>query len=495
MKSLKMFAIALLSMLVMTMGVRAEVECMGEAYLNDVCETSLTDALDHAQKGDTVKVLKASSLSVDRDIDKDITLDLNGKTITVANGHSIIIKSDANVTITGTSGIIKNVAGAGVPLIKVEAGSTLKVEGSVELKGNGTTDDDNSAVVLVAGNDNTDLTTAVSFGKDVTVTSTGYGLVLGVNGPVSSRISTAKNTTIDMDGTWTTEGYVIKVNGFIAYDKNAPVINVNAGTYTSNQATALYASGYGIWTINGTVKGAQAVTVRSGKVSITGGTYTATDAQHQKGVHDGESNHAIAVLAMQNDDGTTYNGPKYVDVAISGGEFTAKKANEYAVYIKGVTEDTKLAVSGGKFTSGKGNNGKYLPVMHIEDLDKNFLDQHKNMISGGEFIGGLIGNDIRLGSEKYSDDDFVKALASAEFTTDENGNVVVGNGAQAPDKKPEDQQGSTGDEANTPGTTPEDTNPNVPDVPKTNDNILVYAGLGLVSALTVSFSTKRKENN
>ena len=35
----------------------------------------------------------------------------------------------------------------------------------------------------------------------------------------------------------------------------------------------------------------------------------------------------------------------------------------------------------------------------------------------------------------------------------------------------------------------------IPVSAKTNDNILVYAGLGLVSALTVSFSAKRKENN
>ena len=60
-------------------------------------------------------------------------------------------------------------------------------------------------------------------------------------------------------------------------------------------------------------------------------------------------------------------------------------------------------------------------------------------------------------------------------------------------KAPEDQTGNTGDGANT----PEDgTTGRLPNEPaKTNDNILVYAGLGLVSALTVGFSARRKENN
>ena len=36
---------------------------------------------------------------------------------------------------------------------------------------------------------------------------------------------------------------------------------------------------------------------------------------------------------------------------------------------------------------------------------------------------------------------------------------------------------------------------NVPNVPKTGDNILVYASLGLISAVSVGFTAKRKENN
>ena len=252
-----------------------------------------------------------------------------------------------------------------------------------------------------------------------------------------------------MGGTWTTDAYVAKVNGFIKNDDNAPVINVNGGTYTSTDSTALYASGYGIWTINGTVKGAQAIAVRSGKVTVTGGTYIATD-DNNEGSHDGDTQYALAILGTENNvDSVNYNDPKYIDVTVKGGEFTAKEDGAYAIYLGDITKDTKLAFTGGKYTSGEGSNGKQLPAMKIKNLNEDFLEDHKGIITGGEFASGLI-EEIEIGLEKYTVEDLTKALTGAEYKT-ENGNTVVGNGSatQDPsagdDQQPSEQKPSTGD--------------------------------------------------
>ena len=81
-------------------------------------------------------------------------------------------------------------------------------------------------------------------------------------------------------------------------------------------------------------------------------------------------------------------------------------------------------------------------------------------------------------------------------TTNEDGDVVPATttlGTRPAEDTPGTGDQNTGDDANTPA---DGTTGRLPDEPaKTNDNILVYAGLGLVSALAVSFSAKRKENN
>ncbi len=485
MKSLKMFAIAVMAFAVMATGVHAA-SCTdsNDEYSRLVdgkltCYADLSTAIRGAGIGDTIKLEADAEESSSIEISQNITIDLNGKSLkfTTTNGAGIIVNG-AKLTLKGT-GTVENVAAVKTSLITVNSGATLKVEDSVNLVNNATEID--SAVVRVK-NINTNNTT-VYFEKGVVATSKLHGLVVG-----DGSTTTAQNIDITMNGTWTTDAYVVKVNGYITKSSNPVKITIAEGTYTSNKATALYASGYAEWDIDGgTVKGSQAVAVRSGKVDISGGSYTATNTKNGEGVHDGEGNHAIAILGDEKKDSSTYH-PEYMNLIVSGGTFTANTEDAYAIYVGKIVEGSKLAISGGTFTSGKDSvKGTQLPAMYVNNASAQLMfENHKDMITGGTFTGGVVG-EITVDGVKYTDEEFTAELVKGDVNTN----------TPADEQKPEDQtkpedQGNTGD-ANTPA---DGTTGRLPDEPaKTNDNILVYAGLGLVSALTVSFSAKRKENN
>ena len=109
----------------------------------------------------------------------------------------------------------------------------------------------------------------------------------------------------------------------------------------------------------------------------------------------------------------------------------------------------------------------------------------KGILSGGRYLNQIA--DIKVVDEKGKTIILTDDLVKEGLTVTEEGNYKVINA-----QKVDDEQ-NTGDGTQT--TDPGTTNPDVPNVPKTNDNILVYASLGVVSALRVGFSAKRKENN
>ena len=495
MKNLKMFAIAVMAFAVMATGVRAAVTCTNASYSNTVdgelkCYTSFSTALTEAKIGDTIK-LEGDSEGVVTEttaivINKNVNIDLNGKTLKLDGAIGITVNSGYKLTLKGT-GKVENTTSANTSLITVQAGATLKVDDSVNLVNNednaGNTAIDASAVRVESNN--TANKTTVVFGKDVVVTSKLHGLVVGGG----STLATAKNIDITMRGTWTADVYVVKVNGYITYQSSNPVkIAIPEGTYTSNGASALYASGYAEWDIdNPTVKGSQAVTVRSGKVDISGGTFEATTSTNGAGTHDGSSNHAIAILGNEAVAGnSSYNDPKYIDVKISGGAFTAKTDDSYAIYIGEINDDTKLAISNGTFTSGKDSvEETQLPAMFINTNSlQTMLEKHDDIITGGTFTGGLV-DEIEYDGKKYEPADVQAKLVKGEVNT-EGGNTTVGTPSDEGQQPGSTEPGTTGD--GNQGSTENVKNP------ETNDNILVYAGLGLVSLASVAFTAKKRED-
>ncbi len=486
MKNLKMFAIAVMAFAVMATNVHA-IDCgagsvaKSETYCYTSTQlTQSSAAADALYDDNVITLLDDVTLSADMVISKDITIDLgDNNSITFDASHGFVVSG--KLTIKGEGEINSNTS-ATKSLITVSGGGSLSVEGNVKLNYTANTANLTTPAITVNAPASTSNTT-VTFASTVNVTSNGYGLaVLGTSAP---------KVTVNMAGTWDTKGYVAKVNGTVGYaSSNAPIINVNEGKYTS-EGTALYASGYAIWNIKaGEVKGAQALEAKSGIVNISGGKLMATGATSGSpsvtGSHALTNGNAINVVRG----GAHYVDVKRLTINITGGDISSDKG--YAMYIKDLRADGKINVDGGSLTSGKDSDGQ-LAAIKIDDATpadaKAFIEHHADMVTGGEFAGDVFAR-TQIATNTYATPaDLAATLVEGEINTN-GGNTTVGDNT-------DDQQGNTGDNANTPGTTPDDgTTGRLPDQPaKTNDNILVYAGLGLVSALTVSFSAKRKENN
>ncbi len=425
MKNLKnmlgLMVVSALAMVGMT-NVHAEVAttCAKDkgASIGTACYDNFDAAVEDLADGDTIKLLANATPSSGVSIDEDnVTIDLNGFNITLA-ANSITVSADSALTITGSGEITGTRT-----LISVSAGSKVVVDGSTKLTQSVASNYATYAanpVIMVADNADAKKSTVVEVGSGVTVKSeNGYGLVL--NGTKSL------NTAVKLAGTWTTGGYAVKVNGTVAYtEANAPKIDIVGGDFTSRKSVALYAAGYAIWNVNAkSVKGIQAMQVKSGDVTIAGGSYENTKGTIAVG--NGAKSDANGVISVVGE-AAGYPKAEYIDLKVNGGTFTAKEEGTYAVYITEATE-SKLAINGGSFASAKDKKGNQLPVINLdyEDEAVEFINKHEGMITAGEFTGSIIG-EVSDTEHTVSAENATTALAPNAKT--ENGKVTVGDSSQ-----------------------------------------------------------------
>ena len=113
---------------------------VGEQYYG-----TLERAFANAGQGDTVKLLADIELTKTQDVTgTDITLDLNGKTISgsVSSTGLIRVMNGASLTITdnseGDKGTILNSGVSTAYAVRVQAGGTLTLDGGINLRAEGT---------------------------------------------------------------------------------------------------------------------------------------------------------------------------------------------------------------------------------------------------------------------------------------------------------------------------------------------------------------------
>ena len=514
MKNLKMFAITLLAFLVMVSGVHAaknpcdEVAGKTNIYATidnntGKCYATLAEGItelnteDKDYKSATITLYGALD-SVGEEVtvpaDKSVTLDLNGKNVTTT---TTLFKVNANGSLTVKSSSDAKISSANVTnLFRVDGGK-LTIDGKVTLESTASSVTANKkAMIAVKGNDDADKT-EVNVGKDVTVTSTkGAGLIIYSDASDDNGYKTGESTgvVVNVAGTWTTDLYTVSVHGQVkeAEDSN-PVINVSEGKFTSNNTIAFYASGYGEWNIKGgEITGADAFKYRTGKVVIEGEAKL-TGKKKVDSAPTGTSGGTAtgSAFVFSKDVRTPIDANATTNVKFNGGTFKSESTDGYAIYFEGLqrakSEEAVIEINSGSYTSkGKKAAIGFGTGTEVTNNAEDFLKNHESMIKGGEFA-----NEVAGSLNSYPANAIAEKLTKGIELKTENGKVVVGNGNVNINDNTPDDQGNTGDDANTPGST----NPDVPNVPKTNDNILVYAGLGLVSALSVGFTTRRKENN
>lgn len=311
------------------------VEKLGEtnavAKVGDTYYKTLADAVAAADNN-TVTLLKDVTADITIPAGKTMTLDLNGKTLTNVNDHTIL--NNGNLTITGT-GKVDNISHAKGALYNK---GTVVVNGGTfdRSKENGKTSNDSGsnswytiknvgsmtihdgATVQTAGNNTT-------LGKFSSLVSNGYfnagdytnnrGLeqpILTIDGGTfRGGLNTIKN---DDHAKLTINGGTFS-NYYQAVVQNHNIAEITGGTFTA--ASDANAKTYGIYNCG---CGAE---IDLGTLTVSGGTFTG-------------ATYAVADVSSEN-----------ADVTISGGQFAGTKA----AIVKRSTSKATIAVSGGKFSS------------------------------------------------------------------------------------------------------------------------------------------------
>ena len=325
---------------------------VGEEYL------TLADAF--AQENVTsIKLI--SDCAIDEAITvgegKDITLDLNGHSITCStkpadgsadkyyafevNGGKLKV-TDTSATQTGQVIAKSDKPGLNQRMFLLKKGELNLDKGKYETN--------IACVVLGADENQATPYSHLTVGQDAQLNIDYYYAIL-----VADTNGSANGVVVDFDGT--SNNGALYINGTVQTKTgNVPVINVGSHanvTVTTSGDGAVYAAGYGIWNFE---KGCQltgdgsALAIKAGIANINGGTFKATgkDQTPTPGWSNGVNGSGAAIQIESNN---KYAGD--VEIAIKGGTITSENGYSIYEYLDGSTTATKLksiTVDGGDFT-------------------------------------------------------------------------------------------------------------------------------------------------
>ena len=237
-------------------------------------------------------------------------------------------------------------------------------EGSLEFSGKGLIKDDREdlrGTIYVYGSTDSK---AVSFatltvGKDVKIETKRYGIVVWPitenKKPVPTYFPTY-GTVINFNGTIisTNENAGgITISGNLKNDgklENAPIINIGKTAVVKITAeAALYAAGIGVWNIDGGVfEGKSAIGIKSGKLVINDGTFTATGETKTGELYGNGIISTGSSIQIENNKGYAGN----IEITINGGTFESNKGLSIYHYPPTTDEENalkSLVINGGVF--------------------------------------------------------------------------------------------------------------------------------------------------
>ena len=413
------------------MGVSAVAEVGGAIY------STLSGAVDQAAPGETVTLLAPAEISEVIEIERDLTLDLNGYQITnhVAGDRPFHITKEVDFTVDGTeegSGMTIPETNTGAyGFIKVAAPSTVTLNGGTY---SGSTD--NGAFVKVFRNDTIDASGSTVIYDDVTMTSNSRFF------DTDTLLTDASIPTLQVTGgTYTTDGKAFGTDTIYASPVTFEGVTVTAGTgpcievcgpaatftnctftvtgENSNDfgTTAVAVSFDGSATINSGIYSAQNgygayVYSSGGTINIMGGTVSGGDAAVRADVDSSTyDNPATVNISGGTIKGTLQtNGNDKATISVSGGTFDQTVPEEFcAPGMKPsgnadsgftVTTDTSIFASG---------NGTETTPFIIDSVEK--LAAFRDSVNEGETYRGQY---IQLAAGSY-------ALSSNSWTPIGNG--------------------------------------------------------------------------
>lgn len=325
------------------------------AAIGDVKYASLQAAFDAATATDTIKLLSTATDT------PRLTL-TNGKTVSIdLNGHDIGFVQNGRFQVNGGK---LTLTGEGRVYEQAPYFGPILIMGSTE--------------------DIADYS-VVDVGKDVTLEGwaplfidNNAGCAYGVKVTMAGTANSVKDTT-------GAGGHGVYINGSIkATEGNVPQITLTETSKVTSLGNGIYAAGYAHWKLAGDISGSDALSIKSGTFTITGGDYRGTGSFADPAeAHGNGSENTGAAVTITTNDGYA-QAPIVMDIS---GTPTFTSENGYAFYegiaVKGETPAATasravIAIKGGDFTGSKTN------VAVTADIS---ITTAKNprVISGGTF--------------------------------------------------------------------------------------------------------------
>ena len=298
---------------------------------------TLETAVAAAQSGDTVTLAKDANMTNTICIEggKKITLALNNHNVSITGQEKFIRVCNAELTVTGP-GAVKEMHPYYSPIL-IKGGPAGSANYSVVNVGSGVTLEGWAGVFIDQNNGNN------------------YGIALNVN-------EATLNSVNDVFGD---SGSAVYVNGSITNENNMPKITLTNATLEATGA-GMYLAGYADTTISGgSIAGAAtAIEIRAGKLTLNGGSYTASAAEYACVANGNGTTTSGAALAI-----AQHTTKKNINVMISGGTFTGVKAlSESNPQANDPAPEVTLSITDGTF------NG-----------DVTIADKDHTSIAGGTF--------------------------------------------------------------------------------------------------------------
>ena len=304
-----------------TMPLVSVAELDGYGFVN------LVDAITAAETGDTITLLSDVAVDTTITVDKNVTINLNGYTIT-------------GVSRSGDSAIGRRV------FYVTEGTLKLTGEGTVTTAGqNDETFKDSSSVIRVGDGSNYTKTESLKtaglvIGSDVTISApASYGV--GAFGGDTKE-------TLDVYGKVISTSSASAVSGNGQDINSDTTINIHDGAViTAEKAVAIYHPQAGAMTIGAaSITGTGGIEAKAGSTTVTvdGATITATGEVDHTANSDGTSTDGYAIAAVENDD---YAGN--ATIRIENGHFIGPVA---VLTDNPVVEskDATIEISGGNFS-------------------------------------------------------------------------------------------------------------------------------------------------
>lgn len=366
-------------------------ENAGEIEWHVKSSGSLTKALKVADKIVLEKAIKPIILSQSFTIERDVTIDMNGFSLTATYYPLIITKGNVNII------------------------------GSGQLKGQ-------FSMLLMGSTEDVPDYCVVNLGPDVELNASSCGII--INPPASTGynnygIVVNSKAQIISDAE---SSIGITINGSNKITGvNVPKFNINGGTIKAT--VGIYAAGYAEWTLNNCeVEGDEtAIEVRAGKVTINGGEYKATNTPFSIAANGNGNTISGAALGI-----SQHATDLPIDVVVNGGTFTG----EYAIYEEDVQNETareqiKLTVNNGTFNGAiysQNNPNAIIKGTYSDPSVLHYLaegaDVKIEMTADNE-----ITSEVSVSQKAEINLNDHKLKVSAYFTTIGSGSLAISNGS------------------------------------------------------------------